>query len=459
MRKILQSKFISEYGTLLVLLVLFAYYTVATWGVIHPVSAGAAGEVAENILKQNPNAKVMIVVDKGAESQAFAKVVKAELEQGKATVVKTVSGAPSDASDALRKLGEADERIDFVAATHASAENGVLRPKPGKEGDHSLPGLSKQHPSLAKAKVIVPDSYEWSNFLTRTNVLKIANHISYTAIIAIGMTMVIITTGIDLSVGSLIALSGVIVACSARELGINPDSGLLILLGCVLLGIVGCGLLGTFSGLMVTAFGIHPFIVTLSIMSIARGLSFIIADGPSDVVIETESYRFLGAGRSLMGIPNSVILMMLLYVLAHLLMTRTVLGRHIYAVGGNREAAHLSGVPVKRVLIVVYTICGALAGLGGVVNSSLHGAGSAKSGLGYELQIIAAVVVGGTSLAGGSGNIMGTLVGALILGVIANGMNLTGVTTYPQMVVFGLLILVAVLIDQLKNRKAGAASS
>ena len=271
--------------------------------------------------------------------------------------------------------------------------------------------------------------------------------------------VMIITTGIDLSVGSLIALSGVIVACSAREFGINPDSGLLILFGCVLLGIVGCGLLGTFSGVMVTAFGIHPFIVTLSIMSIARGMSFIIANGPSDVVIETESYRFLGAGRSLMGIPNSVILMMLLYVLAHLLMTRTVLGRHIYAVGGNREAAHLSGVPVKRVLIIVYTICGALAGLGGVVNSSLHGAGSAKSGMGYELQIIAAVVVGGTSLAGGSGNIMGTLVGALILGVIANGMNLTGVTTYPQMVVFGLLILVAVLIDQLKNRKTGAASS
>ena len=214
-----------------------------------------------------------------------------------------------------------------------------------------------------------------------------------------GLGNEIITTGIDLSVGSLIALSGVLVACSARELGINPESGILLLFACVLLGIVGCGLLGTFSGVMVTAFGIHPFIVTLSIMSIARGLSYIIADGPSDVVIEAESYRFLGAGRSLLGIPNSVILMILLYLLAHLVMTRTVLGRHIYAVGGNREAAHLSGVPVKRVLIIVYTICGVLAGLGGVVNSSLYGAGSAKSGVGYELQIIAAVVVGGTSLA------------------------------------------------------------
>lgn len=457
MRKILQSKFISEYGTLLVLLVLFAYYTVATWGVIHPVSAGAAGEVAENILKQNPNAKVMIVVDKGAESQAFAKVVKAELEQGKATVVKTVSGAPSDASDALRKLGEADERIDFVAATHASAENGVLRPKPGKEGDHSLPGLSKQHPSLAKAKVIVPDSYEWSNFLTRTNVLKIANHISYTAIIAIGMTMVIITAGIDLSVGSLMAFAAVVTAWMVQQWGGGADAGMMNLIACCLGGMVLCGLFGVFSGVMVTAFHIPAFIVTLGIMMIARGLAHMIS-GTQPIPVESVGFDWLGSQATIPGVPNPVSLMILLFILAHIIMTRTTLGRYIYAVGGNPEAARLSGVPVKWVLVFVYALCGLLAGVAGLINASLFTSGNPKFGEGEELQVIAAVVVGGTSLAGGEGRILGTLIGAFIIAVIYSGMNQTGVGEHMQKVVFGLLILAAVLLDQLKKRSAKQAA-
>ena len=457
MRKILQSKFISEYGTLLVLLVLFAYYTVATWGVIHPVSAGAAGEVAENILKQNPNAKVMIVVDKGAESQAFAKVLKAELEQGKATVVKTVSGAPSDASDALRKLGEADERIDFVAATHASAENGVLRPKPGKEGDHSLPGLSKQHPSLAKAKVIVPDSYEWSNFLTRTNVLKIANHISYTAIIAIGMTMVIITAGIDLSVGSLMAFAAVVTAWMVQQWGGGADAGMMSLIACCLGGMVLCGLFGVFSGVMVTAFHIPAFIVTLGIMMIARGLAHMIS-GTQPIPVESVGFDWLGSQATIPGVPNPVSLMILLFILAHIIMTRTTLGRYIYAVGGNPEAARLSGVPVKWVLVFVYALCGLLAGVAGLINASLFTSGNPKFGEGEELQVIAAVVVGGTSLAGGEGRILGTLIGAFIIAVIYSGMNQTGVGEHMQKVVFGLLILAAVLLDQLKKRSAKQAA-
>ena len=457
MRKILQSKFISEYGTLLVLLVLFAYYTVATWGVIHPVSAGAAGEVAENILKQNPNAKVMIVVDKGAESQAFAKVLKAELEQGKATVVKTVSGAPSDASDALRKLGEADERIDFVAATHASAENGVLRPKPGKEGDHSLPGLSKQHPSLAKAKVIVPDSYEWSNFLTRTNVLKIANHISYTAIIAIGMTMVIITAGIDLSVGSLMAFAAVVTAWMVQQWGGGADAGMMNLIACCLGGMVLCGLFGVFSGVMVTAFHIPAFIVTLGIMMIARGLAHMIS-GTQPIPVESVGFDWLGSQATIPGVPNPVSLMILLFILAHIIMTRTTLGRYIYAVGGNPEAARLSGVPVKWVLVFVYALCGLLAGVAGLINASLFTSGNPKFGEGEELQVIAAVVVGGTSLAGGEGRILGTLIGAFIIAVIYSGMNQTGVGEHMQKVVFGLLILAAVLLDQLKKRSAKQAA-
>ena len=444
-------KLLSRFGTLFVLLLLCIFFSIATLKDQHPTDEGAARTLASRISRDYPGTPgVLIVVRPGEDDLLYATTVEEELKRSGANILGKVTGKPSEVRKKIEELGRAGTKLDVVA-THNFSAQGVLAGEQFKI-------LTSSHPSLGSAKVLTPPSVRWPVFLKMSNLMLILNMISVIAIIAIGMTMVIITTGIDLSVGSLIAFSGVIVACSARELGVNPDSGILLLIGCVLLGIAGCGLLGAFSGVMVTAFGIHPFIVTLSIMSIARGMSFIIADGPSDVVIETESYRFLGGESSLMGIPNSVILMMLLYVLAHLLMTRTVLGRHIYAVGGNREAAHLSGVPVKRVLIIVYTICGALAGLGGVVNSSLHGAGSAKSGLGYELQIIAAVVVGGTSLAGGSGNIMGTLVGALILGVIANGMNLTGVTTYPQMVVFGLLILVAVLIDQLKNRKTGAVS-
>ncbi len=445
-------KLLSRFGTLFVLLLLCVFFSFATLKDQHPTDEGAARDLASRITRDYPGAPgVLIVVRSGEEDLRYAAALEEELKRSRANILGKITGKPSAVRKKLEELGGAGIKLDVIATHHFSAQ-GVLA------GDQ-FKALTTSQPSLGSAKVIIPPSVRRPVFLKMSNLMDILNMISVIAIIAIGMTMVIITTGIDLSVGSLIALSGVIVACAAREFGIDPQSGIFVLLGCALLGIVGCGLLGGFSGVMVTAFGIHPFIVTLSIMSIARGLSYIIAGGPSDIVIEAESYRLLGAGRSLLGIPNSVILMILLYLLAHLVMTRTVLGRHIYAVGGNREAAHLSGVPVKRVLVIVYTICGALAGLGGVVNSSLYGAGSAKSGVGYELQIIAAVVVGGTSLAGGSGKIMGTLIGALILGVIANGMNLTGVTTYPQMVVFGLLILVAVLIDQLKNRNTGTASS
>ncbi|SVD63455.1 uncharacterized protein METZ01_LOCUS416309, partial [marine metagenome] len=150
--------------------------------------------------------------------------------------------------------------------------------------------------------------------------------------------------------------------------------------------------------------------------------------------------------------PNTVLLMAVLFVLAHLLMTRTTIGRYIYAVGGNPEAARLSGVPVKWILLFVYTLCGILAGLGGVMEASLHVTASPKAGFMLELQVIAAVVVGGTSLAGGQGRIFGTLIGALIIGVIRNGMNLTGVEAHMQSVVYGIVILVAVLVDRLKAK-------
>jgi len=448
---VFRSKLVARYGTLIVLLLLCGYYSYATLNDQHPTDEGAARVLAGRIARENSGTPdVLIVARPGEDDRRYAAALEEELKRSGANILGILTGEPIEVRRKLETLGAAGTRLQVIA-THQYSAQGIL-------SEERLRTITSKHPSLVSAKVYKPESYRWPTFLKQQNLLLVFNQISVIAIIAIGMTMVIITTGIDLSVGSLIALAGIIVAWSIRELASGGQSGILALLGCALLAILGCGLLGSFSGIMVTAFRIPSFIVTLSIMFMARGMAFIIADGPTPIGIEAESFRFLGSG-TLLGIPNPVILMALLYLLAHLLMTRTVLGRYIYAVGGNPEASRLSGVPVKRVLVIVYTICGALAGLGGVVEASVHGVGVATSGEGYELRIIAAVVVGGTSLAGGSGKIMGTLVGALILGVIANGMRLTKVDSYKQMVVFGLLILVAVLIDQLKNRKTGASSS
>jgi ribose transport system permease protein len=202
---------------------------------------------------------------------------------------------------------------------------------------------------------------------------------------------------------------------------------------------------------MVAQLAIPPFIVTLAIMLVASGMAYILAQGES-VYQVPESFVWLGRGSDLFGVPNAVVLMLVLYVAAHVLMTRMPLGRHIYAVGGNIEAARLSGVRVGRVLVFAYTACGVLAGLGGIVLASQLKSGSPTYGQMYELYTIAAVVVGGTSLGGGDGSVFGTLVGAFIIAVIQNGMNLTGVESYTQKVVLGLVILGAVLLDRLKKR-------
>jgi ribose transport system permease protein len=183
----------------------------------------------------------------------------------------------------------------------------------------------------------------------------------------------------------------------------------------------------------------------------AKGLALRLAGGQS-IPDLPEAFFLIGGGKTF-GVPNPIWLMAVLYLIAHVVMSRTVFGRYVYAIGGNEEAARLSGVPVKRILLVVYTICGALAGLGGVVLASQLEAGDPKLGMMYELDVIAAVVVGGTSLMGGSGKILGTLIGAFIISVIKNGMNLMGVEAFNQMIVLGAVLLAAVLLDQLKRQK------
>jgi ribose transport system permease protein len=294
--------------------------------------------------------------------------------------------------------------------------------------------------------------------LLADNLRNVANQITVIAILAIGMTMVIITAGIDLSVGSLIALSAVVVAWLIGWLGGEQASGAAMLIA-ALIGIVLCGGIGAFSGFMITAFRIPPFIATLAMMQVAAGLAYIVSQGRPIYQIPDNAV-WLGRGvEPLLHIPFAVILMILLYAIAHVIMTRTTFGRYVYAVGGNQEAARLSGIRVNRVLFAVYAICGLLAGLGGVIMGSQLKSGAPTYGLTYELYVIAAVVVGGTSLAGGEGRILGTLIGAFIIAVIQNGMNLTNVESYTQKVILGLVILGAVLIDRLKQTRFRARSA
>ena len=280
--------------------------------------------------------------------------------------------------------------------------------------------------------------------------MNVADQITVIAIIAIGMTMVIITGGIDLSVGSLVALSAVLTTYLIQYfLGAEEAStSAVILAGFV--AILICAILGLSSGALTTYFKIPSFIVTLAMMMIASGLAFTISEGQSIYKVPG-NFTYLGRGR-LAGIPVSVVVMVVLYTVSNLLMTKMVFGRYVYAIGGNMEASRLSGVPINKMMLLVFTISGFLAGLGGVILASQLNSGSPTYGLTYELFVIAAVVVGGTSLMGGEGKIWGTLIGAFIIGVIQNGMNLIGIESYTQKIVLGLLILVALLVEKIRGR-------
>jgi ribose transport system permease protein len=439
------QKFISQYGVVFVLALLCAYYSFATLNPQHPADAAAGRKLASYITRQLPNANVLIVIRDSDDDRAFAASIQQSLEGKNVKPLGIVAGEPRDVVVELRSLGEAGTRLDVIVTHHASAQWAVLGEARRKE-------FANEFPSLADVQVLKPSSYTWPTFLTRGNLLSIGNQVAVTAIIAIAMTMVIITAGIDLSVGSLMALSGVLAAWTIQRLAGDGNPGVMTLALACSAAVLLSAAIGLLTGVMVTAFDIPAFIVTLAVMRIARGLAYQVADGPSPIGIESEVFHSLSAGR-LLGVPNPVILMLVLYGLAYILMSHTALGRYIYAVGGNPEAARLSGVPVKRVLLFVYAMSGALAGLGGVMDASLFSVGNPNSGVGYELQIIAAVVVGGTSLMGGKGKVVGTLIGAFILAVISNGMYLTKVDSYTQMIVFGTLILIAVLLDRLKARR------
>jgi len=451
------KQLLAENGSILVLIALCVYYSVVTQKEQHPITPAAGRDVARSILADVPNASVVIIARDTEQDRGFTDAMQAELEAGGGTILAVVHGEPSDAREALISIADGFNRIDAIATHQPASEWGPMKIE-------NLGKLAGQYPVLKKARIYKPASYRWPSFLTRENLLNVINQNADVAIIAIGMTLVIITAGIDLSVGSLLAVSGVVTAVTVQELAGGANASMFGLVVSSLIGIGACALCGAFNGVMVTWFRVPAFVVTLAMMMVARGLALIIAvkyqsallggttEGtPEAVKIESSAFSWLGNG-SMLSIPNPILLMLLLYGAAHFVMTRTSPGRYIYAVGGNPEAARLSGVPVFSVLILVYAACGAMAGLAGVVHASRFEGGRPNGGELYELQAIAAVVVGGTSLAGGEGRIAGTLVGAMIIAVIQNGLNMAGVASYEQKVVFGLLILAAVLLDRFKRR-------
>lgn len=279
-------------------------------------------------------------------------------------------------------------------------------------------------------------------FLTSGNILNVLRQTSINSIIAAGMSFVIITGGIDLSVGSTLALSGA-VAASLFAMGIHPIFALSAALA------VGAGI-GFINGVAIAKGKLQPFIVTLATMTIFRGATMVFTDGkPISAGFEKNAdvLAYIGNGY-LFGIPFPIILMIVVFIVGFFILTQTTFGRYVYALGGNEDATKLSGVNTDRVKILVYTISGFLAAVAGIIITARLSSAQPTAGNGYELDAIAAVVLGGTSLSGGVGSILGTVTGALIIGVLNNALNLMNVSSYYQLLAKGVVILIAVLIDR-----------
>ena len=303
--------------------------------------------------------------------------------------------------------------------------------------------LSKLGPFIGLVLLMIVLTFLNPSFLTVDNLFNILRQVSISALIAFGMTFVILTGGIDLSVGSTLALTGA-VAATLLAAGTDPILAMAAAIG---LGFI----LGAINGLIITKGKVAPFIATLATMTIYRGLTLVYTEGrPISGLGDALSFQLFGKGYFL-GIPVPVVTMILAFVLLYFILHKTTFGRRVYAVGGNEEASKLSGINPDRVKIAVYAITGMLAAISALIITSRLNSAQPTAGESYELDAIAAVVLGGTSLTGGKGWIFGTLVGALIIGVLNNGMTLIGVSSFFQQVVKGIVILLAVLMDRKKT--------
>lgn len=312
-----------------------------------------------------------------------------------------------------------------------------------KSKDQTQSLLQKLGPFIGLLLIIVVISVMSPNFLTINNIFNVLRQVSINALIAFGMTFVILTGGIDLSVGSILALTG---AVTAGLLASGMDPILAMSLG-LLLGAI----LGAVNGIIIAKGKVAPFIATLATMTIYRGLTLVYTEGkPISGLGDSLSFQLLGKGY-FFGIPVPIVTMLLAFGVLYFILKKTTFGRRVYAVGGNEEASKLSGIRVDRIKIYVYALTGFLAALASLILTSRLNSAQPTAGNMFELDAIAAVVLGGTSLTGGRGWIVGTVIGALIIGVLNNGLNLIGVSSFFQQVVKGAVILVAVLLDRKKE--------
>ena len=306
------------------------------------------------------------------------------------------------------------------------------------------PFMSKYGILFILLAMIIVMSFMSDTFLRTQNILNIVRQISFIGIVAMGVTIVIITTGIDLSSGSVIALTSVLVASVAHP----GDS----LIGALALG-AGIGIAcGAINGIITAKGKIPPFIATLGMMTAARGLALLFSDG-RPVPNLSESFMFLGKG-VIAGIPVPIIIFILIGIISHILLSKTKFGKYTYAIGGNEHAAKICGINVDRHLIFIYMYAGLLSAIAGIMLTARISVGQPSMGVSFELDAIAAAVIGGTSLSGGVGTIPGTIIGALIIGVLNNSLDLLGVSSYWQQILKGAIIVTAVLIDSRKNKKS-----
>lgn len=304
--------------------------------------------------------------------------------------------------------------------------------------------LADQVPLFSLIALCITFSIATDTFLSVRNLVNVIDQLTVLGIMALGMTAVIVIGGIDLSVGSVLAVSMMVMGWMSNVTGVPMPVAIVAALG------VGA-LCGTFSGLLITRGNLPPFIATLATMSIARGLANLITDG-SQIVGYPEWFSALSIERHFGFLSVTVALFIVLTLVAGIYMKYRAGGRALYAIGGGSEVARLAGIQVKRVTLAVYAVCGLLAGLAGVVMSTRLDSSQPSGGLGYELDTIAAVVIGGASLSGGTGSIFGTLMGVLTIGVLRNGLNLIGTSPFVQQIVIGVVIVLAVMVDANKRK-------
>ncbi|NDW13623.1 ribose ABC transporter permease [Bacteroides sp. 214] len=309
-------------------------------------------------------------------------------------------------------------------------------------------------PLAALLLMVVVMTFLSDNFATSDNLFNVLRQVSVNLCISVGMTMIILTGGIDLSVGSILAFSGAIAAGFLRN-GISlPGTDTFIgftFLGCILAALVVGGALGFFNGLMVTKFKVPPFVATLAMLTIARGLTMLYTNG-YPITGLGDKFSYLGTGWFL-GVPMPVWIALIIILGFIFFIRKSKTGRYIYAIGGNEKATLLSGININKVKILVYTLTGVLCAVAGLLVTARLDSAQPNAGSGYELDSIAAVVIGGTSLSGGKGTIMGTVIGALIIGTLNNGLVLLDISPFWQQVVKGFVILLAVVMDRMNTKQ------